>query len=138
MNRTFQHKISIQAIAAVVLLAACALMLFLNRTGITPLLGMVLLVIGAAAVDRTVHTEYIMTSDNKLVISRGRIAKPIVVNIEDIVAVRPVRGLLFVASHIVIEYGAEHFTSVQPADSEGFVKELKRRLQQSESTIEEN
>ena len=136
MNRTFQHKISIQAIAAVVLLAACALMLFLNRTGITPLLGMVLLIIGAAAVDRTVHTEYIMTSDNQLVISRGRIAKPIVVNIEDIVAVRPVRGLLFVASHIVIEYGAVHFTSVQPADSEGFVKELKRRLQQSDSTIE--
>lgn len=51
MNRTFQHKISIQAIAAVVLLAACALMLFLNRTGITPLLGMVLLIIGAAAVE---------------------------------------------------------------------------------------
>lgn len=136
MNRTFQHKISIQAIAAVILLATCALMLFLNRTGITPLLGMVLLIIGAAAVDRTVHTEYIMTSDNKLVISRGRIAKPIVVNIEDIVAVRPVRGLLFVANHIVIEYGAGHFTSVQPADSEGFVKELKRRLQQSDSTIE--
>lgn len=136
MNRTFQHKISIQAIAAVILLATCALMLFLNRTGITPLLGMVLLIIGAAAVDRTVHTEYIMTPDNKLVISRGRIAKPIVVNIENIVAVRPVRGLLFVANHIVIEYGAGHFTSVQPADSEGFVKELKRRLQQSDSTIE--
>ena len=136
MNRTFQQNISIQAIAAVILLATCALMLFLNRTGITPLLGMVLLIIGAAAVDRTVHTEYIMTSDNKLVISRGRIAKPIVVNIEDIVAVRPVRGLLFVANHIVIEYGAGHFTSVQPADSEGFVKELKRRLQQSDSTIE--
>ena len=93
-------------------------------------------VVAFAAVDRTVHTEYIMTPDNKLVISRGRIAKPIVVNIDDIVAVRPVRGLLFVASHIVIEYGAGHFTSVQPADSEGFVKELKRRLQQSDSTIE--
>ena len=61
MNRTFQHKISIQAIAAVILLATCALMLFLNRTGITPLLGMVLLIIGAAAVDRTVHTEYIIS-----------------------------------------------------------------------------
>ena len=43
-------------------------------------------------------------------------------------------GLLFVASHIVIEYGAGHFTSVQPADSEGFVKELKRRLKQADLT----
>ena len=134
MNRTFQHKISIQAIAAVIMLAACALMLFLNRNGITPLLGLGLMLIGAAAVDRTVHTEYVRTPDNKLVISRGRIAKPLVLNIDDIGAVRPVRGLLFVASHIVIEYGAGHFTSVQPADSEGFVKELKRRLKQADLT----
>ena len=113
MNRTFQHKISIQAIAAVALLAACALMLFLNRTGITPLLGLGLMLIGAAAVDRTVHTEYVMTPDNKLVISRGRIAKPLVLNIDDIVAVRPVRGLLFVASHIII---CLLYTSPSPRD----------------------
>ena len=134
MNRTFHHKISIHVSAAVSRLAACALMLFLNRTGITPLLGLGLMLIRAAAVYRTGHSEYVMTPDNKLVISRGRIAKPLVLNIDDIVAVRPVRGLLFVASHIVIEYGAGHFTSVQPADSEGFVKELKRRLKQADLT----
>lgn len=128
MNRTFQHKISIQALASVVLLAACALLCFLNRTGLMPLFGMLMLLLGAAAVDRMIHSEYVMTPDGRLVISRGRLAKPLVVSIDEIVAVRPVRGALLVAPHIIIEYGAGHITSVQPADRKGFIKEIKRRL----------
>lgn len=128
MNRTFQHKLSVQALAAVVILAACALLCFLNRTGLTPLFGFVCLMLGAAAVDRMIHSEYVMTPDNRLVISRGRLAKPLAINIGDIVAVRPVRGALLIAPHVIIEYGAGHITSVQPADTNGFIKEIKRRL----------
>ncbi len=128
MNRTFQHKISIQALVTLVLLAVCALLCFLNRTGLTPVFGFVCLLLGAAAVDRMIHSEYVMTPDNRLVISRGRIAKPLVLNIDEIVAVRPVRGSLLIAPHIIIEYGMGHITSVQPADANGFIKEVKRRL----------
>lgn len=128
MNRTFQHKLSIQALATVVVLAVCALLCFLQRTGLMPLFGFVCLMIGAAAVDRMLHSEYVMTPDNRLIISRGRLVKPLVVNIDEIVAVRPVRGALLVASHIIIEYGTGHITSVQPADANGFIKEVKRRL----------
>ena len=128
MNRTFQHKLSVQAFAAVVLLAACALLCFLSRTGLTPLLGLVCLLLGAAAVDRMIHSEYVMTPDNRLVISRGRLSKPLAINIDEIVAVRQVRGALLVAPHVIIEYGMGHITSVQPADTDGFIKEVKRRL----------
>lgn len=128
MNRTFQHKISVQALATLVLLAACALLCFLNRTGLTPLFGFACLLLGAAAVDRMIHSEYVMTTDNRLVISRGRLSKSLVINIDEIVAVRPVRGAMLIAPHIIIEYGMGHITSVQPADATGFIKEVKRRL----------
>lgn len=128
MNRTFQHKISVQALATLVLLAACALLCFLNRTGLTPVFGFVCLMLGAAAVDRMIHSEYVMTPDNRLVISRGRLSKPLAINIDEIVAVRPVRGALLVAPHVIIEYGMGHITSVQPVDTDGFIKEVKRRL----------
>ncbi len=127
MNRTFQHKISVQALATLLTLAACALLCFLNRTGLTPVFGLVCLMLGAAAVDRMIHSEYVMTQDNHLAILRGRLARPLVINIDEIVAVRPVRGALLVAPHVIIEYGMGHVTSVQPADTTGFIKEIKRR-----------
>ncbi len=128
MNRTFHHKLSIQAIVTVVLLAAFALWCFLVRTGVSPLFGLLCLLLGAAAVDRMIHTEYVITSDNRLVITRGRLSKPLVINIDEIVEMHEVRGMCFVAGHIIIEYGVRQMASVQPADPEGFIKEVKRRL----------
>lgn len=128
MNRTFHHKLNVQAVVTVVLLAAFALWCFLMRTGVSPLFGLLCLLLGAAAVDRMVHTEYVITSDDRLVITRGRLSKPLVINIDEIVEMHEVRGMFLVASHIVIEYGMGHMASVQPADPEGFLKEVKRRL----------
>ncbi len=127
MNRTFHHKLSIQAVTTVVMLAALALWCFLVRTSVSPLLGLACMLLGAAAVDRMIHSEYVLTADNRLVITRGRIMKPLVVNIDEIVEMHEVRGMFIVASHIVIEYGMGHMTSVQPADAKGFIKEVKRR-----------
>lgn len=128
MNRTFHHKLNVQAVVTVVLLAAFALWCFLMRTGMSPLFGLLCLLLGAAAVDRMVHTEYVITSDDRLVITRGRLSKPLVINIDEIVEMHEVRGMFLVAGHIVIEYGIRHMASVQPADPEGFMKEVKRRL----------
>ena len=59
MNRTFHHNFSLQGIATIVLLAVAALWCFLVRSGITPALGFVCLLIGAAGVDRLVHHIHI-------------------------------------------------------------------------------
>ena len=71
MNRTFHHNVSMQGIATIVLLAVVALWCFLVRSGITPALGFVCLLLGAAGVDRLVHTTYTFTADGNLVIVRG-------------------------------------------------------------------
>lgn len=128
MNRTFHHKLSIQAVATVVLLAVCALWCFLVRTGLSPFAGLACMMLGAIAVDRMIHTEYVITDSDQLVISRGRLCKPTAIEIGDIVAVRHVRGMLFVAPHVIVEYGAGRITSVQPAEPDAFIKEIKKRL----------
>lgn len=127
MNRTFHHNVSVQGLAAVVLLAVAGLWCFLMRTNGLPIVGAVCLLLGAAAVDRLVNTTYTFTSEGELVIARGRLAKRLVIVVEEIVAVRPVRGSLFTARHVVIEYGCGKITYAQPSQTREFIDEIRRR-----------
>ena len=90
MNRTFHHNVSLQGIATIVLLAVVALWCFLVRSGITPALGFVCLLLGAAGVDRLVNTTYTFTADGDLVIIRGRLGKSITIAVNEIIVARAV------------------------------------------------
>ena len=127
MDRTFHHRFSAQAFVAILLLAACALWCFLARTGLSPLVGLVCMLVGAAAVDRTIHTTYTFTAVGTLCISRGRLGGRLTLPVGDVISARKVRGTLFVAPHIVIEYGVGHITFAQPAQPDAFMAELRRR-----------
>lgn len=138
MNRTFHQRFSPQGVVTVALLAVTALWCFLVRTGVTPTIGLVCMLIGAAAVDRIVNTTYVFTPDGLLVISRGRLAKRLVIPVGDIIDVQEIRGSVFIAPHLIIEYGVmRHMTSVQPTDFEAFIAEIKRR-QRNEEEKERN
>lgn len=138
MNRTFHQRFSPQGVVTVVLLAVTALWCFLVRTGVTPTIGFVCMLIGAAAVDRIVNTTYVFTPDGQLVITRGRLAKRLAIPVGDIIDVHEIRGSMFIAPHIIIEYGAtRHMTSAQPTDFEAFIAEIKRR-QRNEEKKERN
>lgn len=132
MNRTFQHHVSAQGVLTVVLLAVAALWCFLAHTGMTPLAGFLCLMLGATAVDRLVNSSYTFTPVGRLVIVRGRLGKRIEIDVKAIEAVRPIRGALFTARHIIIEYGGGKITSVQPADTNGFIAEIRRRQQHTQ------
>ena len=127
MNRTFHQNISLQGIATIVLLAVVALWCFLVRSGATPALGFVCLLLGAAGVDRLVNTTYTFTPEGNLIIVRGRLGKSLTIAVDEIVAARVVRGSLFTARHIVIEYGYRKITYAQPQQMNTFVDEIHRR-----------
>lgn len=110
------------------LVAVLALWCFMVRTHLMPLLGLVCMMLGAAAVDRIVNTTYVFTPDGNLVVSRGRLARRLVIPVDKIVRVVRCRGRLFVAPHIMIEYGLGRTVFVQPNDFEAFVAEVDRRL----------
>ena len=103
---------------------------FLVRTDVTPLIGLVCMLVGAAGVDRSINTTYTFTTDGQLVIARGRLGKRLVIPVDDIISARKIKGTLIVASHIVIEYGASHITYAQPSEPDGFIREIKRRQEQ--------
>ena len=127
MNRTFHQHISLQGILAVVLLAAVALWCFLARVGVSPAVGMVCLLLGAAAVDRLVNSTYVFTPDGKLLITRGRLGAKVEIDVADIISARPIRGTLFTARHVVIEYGCGKITYAQPSGEREFIAEIRSR-----------
>ena len=137
MNRTFHHKISAQSVAGVVLLAAAALWFVYDRTFALPVAAALCMFMGAASVDRMTGTTYTFTDGGLLHIVRGRIGGRQTIAVDEIVAVRRVRGNLVCPPHIVIEYGMSgRITSVQPSDFEAFEAEIRRR--QAEADMDGN
>lgn len=132
MNRTFHQHVSLQGVLTIVLLAAVALWCFLARVGVSPLVGLVCLLLGAAAVDRLVNTTYLFTSDGKLLITRGRLGEKKEIAVNEIIVVRPIKGTLFTARHVVIEYGLGKITYAQPSREREFIDEIRRRQERME------
>ena len=52
--------------------------------------------------------------------------------VNEIIAARAVRGTLFTARHIVIEYGCGKITYAQPQQTSEFIEEIRRRQRQYE------
>lgn len=111
-----------------VLPAAMSFWCFWVRTGVMPVAGFALLVLATTAIERLIHTTYTFTADGMLTIRNGHLAKPRSISVADITGTRKAGGMLLVASHILIEYGAGHITSVQPDNEKAFLAELRRRL----------
>lgn len=132
MNRTFHQHVSLQGVLTIVLLAAVALWCFLARAGASPLVGLVCLLLGAAAVDRLVNTTYLFTSDGRLLITRGRLGEKREIAVNEIIVVRPIKGTLFTARHVVIEYGCGKITYAQPSREREFIDEIRRRQERME------
>ena len=132
MNRTFHQHVSIQGVLTIVLLAAIALWCFLARVGVSPLVGFVCLLLGAAAVDRLVNTTYVFTSNGKLLITRGRLGEKKEIAVDEIISARPIRGTLFTARHVVIEYGCGKITYAQPSGEREFIDEIRCRQERME------
>ena len=76
-------------------------------------------------IERIIHTVYVLTSDGRLIISRGRFSRSLSVN--EIIRMRVVRPGLLGVRYILIEYGAGHETTVQPVNEEAFMREVRDR-----------
>jgi hypothetical protein len=126
MKRTFAHRVTAVGVAFIAILAGVALYCFLQRQGAYTLCGLLAMAVAVVAVERTVHTEYVLTDDGVLRVSRGRFARTIDIQVPEITRVMKHHTLLHLADYVLIEYGAGHAVAVQPADDEHFINELKK------------
>ncbi len=125
--RTFQHKVTAVAVGAIVMVAVAALWLLLLRSGVGAVLGLLLVCLDVAAIERVVHSAYVFTADGRLVISRGRFARQQVIAVGEILHAEVRQGPLRLFSYVLIEYGAHRLTSAQPEHASAFLDEIVKR-----------
>ena len=123
---------------AVIMVAAAALFLFFYRSAVSSVAGFLLVIAVIVMVERLVPTVYVFTSDGQLVIDRGRFSRPVMVPVDHIIKVRKVCPPLLPVRFLVVEYGAGHIITVQPADHEAFIVEVRRRQTQVEKLKNNN
>lgn len=127
MAQTFRYNISALNWLVLILIIAAAITFFVSGTFGGLALGFFLAIVGIFAIERMATTRYTFTDEGLLIIKRGGIARPLSIPVNEILRVERVQGRLLPVSFVLIEYGARHLTSVQTADEEAFISELKRR-----------
>lgn len=138
MNRTFHYRVSCVNYIAIFMVAAAALFFFWNRSAINAVVAFLLVIAALLMIERIIHTVYLFTSDDRLVIDKGRFSRPLSVPVHDIISVKTVRPALLPVRYVVVEYGAGHVVSVQPVNEEAFIGEIRRRQAQGEKTGMDN
>lgn len=129
MNRTFHHKVSLHSLVGIAVVAVAAFCAFWYRSAAGAVAGLVLMGAVVSMVERTIHTVYVLTGDGLLVVSRGRFSRRVVVRLADISSVETVRAGLLPVAYVLVRYGAGRELSLQPDNAEGFVSEVKRRME---------
>lgn len=127
MNRTFHYKASLLNYAGIAVVAAASLCVFWHRSAANAVVGTVLMLTVALMVERIIHTAYVLTDDGLLVINKGRFSRPVSIRVSDIIEIKRMRMGVLPLSYVLIRYGAGHEVSVQPANGDVFINEIRRR-----------
>lgn len=129
MNRIFHARIVWYQYVLLVILTS-TLISFLWFKFIIPaaFLAVVLLVV----IEQIIHTSYIVTTDNKLIVSRGRFSKKKIIPISTIIAIRKYHsmkiGRYSVTNYLIIEYNINKYISLMPVKEQEFVNLIQARF----------
>ena len=128
MNRTFNHRVMALEWCAILLFIFGTLYGFWNRENVAlVILGAMFLVLTTMALDRALHTSYIV-SDEKLHIKRGRLTKEKCINIAEMISIRELPLAFRIGSYILLELKNGKVESVQPDNKEVFIATIQKQL----------
>lgn len=127
MDRLFHQRFTLAFKCGITILTLLAGYLLWMHSASSALLGFVVVIILVVIIERVIHTVYIFTSSGNLVIKRGLLARKIEIPVNEIIKVTVVNTPMGFSHYILLEYGAEHFVSVQPDNYEAFIEELRTR-----------
>ena len=131
--RTFRHKVTINDAGAIVVFGLGSFSCLWNRTNsLMIVLGVLLVVVTIRAVDRAIHTEYVLTDDGVLQVTPGRVGRTRRIELKKIkkIGKRPFAFRLGVYALIELEDGS--VVSVQPDNMDGFLSALGKRIETKE------
>lgn len=125
MDKLFHQRFSVRTCLPAVVLALAALMCFWLHSGIAPIVGLVAGLLGVKATERLINTTYTITAEGQLVVSHGRLSRPLTYHISDVVGISRIAGSPLVAGGIVIEFAGGKMLTVRPENEQRFEKELR-------------
>ena len=127
MNRSFHYRASWLNYTCIIVVAVAAMYSLWHRSVVNAIVGFLLMGVVVLMIERIIHTVYVLTSDGRLVISRGRFSREMSVPVNEIIRMSVIRPKLLGVRYILIEYGAGHETTVQPVNEEAFMREVRDR-----------
>lgn len=126
MDRTFHRRMTAHDIAAIAVLAVAALCCFWQHTGLWAVIGAWLAVTALVGIERTIHTTYVITADGVLHIDKGRLSRPVSIDIATVGNIVTVKGGLLRPPHIALQTGGNGWVAVRPDNAEAFMREIDR------------
>ena len=99
------------------------------------IVGVMVVLMLVSIIESVIHTTYKITSDDKLIIERGRLFKKRILPIGDIVKISRRETKFKLSHYILIEYGADKCVSLQPENEDALIKEKKKRLIKIDETV---
>lgn len=132
MNRTFQTKVGRWYWCVIALTSALLFYLFWQHFVIAALVAMAAVVL---LIEMLIHTQYVLTADDVLLIESGRFVPNVKIAVRDIKSVRKVRSAALFQpalsfSRLELTYetaGKIQTTQVSPKNTDDFIRCLCRK-----------
>ena len=126
--RTFQHKVTVNDMGAIVVFSLGAFFCLWHRTNmLMVILGFLLIIVTVRAVDRAIHTKYVLTNDGVLKVKIGRIGKTTHIPLTDVKTIEKRPFAFRLGYYALIELMNGSVVSVQPDNVDSFMSALQKR-----------
>lgn len=127
--RTFQHKVTINDMAAIGLFALAAFFCLWNRTNsLMVILGFILIIVTIRATDRAIHTKYILTDDDILKVNTGRVGRTKTILLCEVKAIEKRPFAFHLGEYALIEMKNGRVVSLQPDNLDSFLSTMNKRI----------
>lgn len=135
MDKIYHQRFTLAAKSFITVITLFAVYLFWFKSVAHVIVGVMVVLMLVAVIESVIHTTYKITSDNKLIIDRGRLSKKQIFPISDIVKISRRETKFKLSHYILIEYGVDKCVSLQPEDENALMDEIKKRLNKIDETV---
>lgn len=135
MDKIYHQRFTLAAKSFITVITLLAVYLFWFKSIAHIIVGVMVVLMLVSIIESVIHTTYKITSDDKLIIERGRLFKKRILPIGDIVKISRRETKFKLSHYILIEYGADKCVSLQPEDEDALMEEIKKRLNKIDETV---
>ena len=98
-------------------------------------LGFLLIVVTIRAVDRAIHTKYVLTDDGVLLVKTGRVGLTKRVLLSDVKTIEKRPFAFRLGHYALLEMMNGSVVSIQPDNVDNFLSALKKRLEKKDNEV---